>query len=125
MFAREWILALEDDEILTIEDAAKLLRVSPATVWRLVRSGALPAVRVGRKAVRIRRAELASIIAPAARDDDSPERGTPNVPAPDRSSRASAPSVRSRAARRILSRRDEIGPIEESTTELIDAPRRL
>ncbi|MGH7862230.1 MAG: AMP-binding enzyme, partial [Candidatus Dormibacteraceae bacterium] len=36
-----------------------------------------------------------------------------------------APAVvaRERGGRRILSRRDEIGPIEESTTDLIDAPR--
>lgn len=46
-------------------------------------------------------------------------------PVSDRSRPTSAPDARARAARRILTRRDEIGSIEESTTELIDTPRQL
>ncbi|MFN8034943.1 MAG: helix-turn-helix domain-containing protein [Acidimicrobiia bacterium] len=33
---------------LTVQEVAELLRVSNMTVYRLIKSGALPAVRVGR-----------------------------------------------------------------------------
>ncbi len=38
---------------LTIREACKRLAVSRSTLWRLVRAGKLPAVRVGNRAVRI------------------------------------------------------------------------
>ena len=43
--------------LLTIADAAELLRVAPATVRSLVKGGGLPASRVGQQ-LRIRRESL-------------------------------------------------------------------
>jgi excisionase family DNA binding protein len=43
--------------LLTAQEVADLLRVSSMTVYRLIRSGELPAVRVGRS-YRVRRDDL-------------------------------------------------------------------
>ncbi len=45
------------DELLTVAEVAGLLRVSTMTVYRLIRTGELPAVRVGRN-YRVRRNDL-------------------------------------------------------------------
>ena len=45
------------NELLTVAEVAGLLRVSTMTVYRLIRTGELPAVRVGRN-YRVRRADL-------------------------------------------------------------------
>lgn len=42
---------------LTTEDVLGYLRVTPRTIYRLIRSGALPAVRIGRQ-WRFRRSDL-------------------------------------------------------------------
>ena len=49
-------------QLLTINDAAALLKVSPKTVRRLIKSGELPVVRIGRL-VRIRPEDAADLIA--------------------------------------------------------------
>lgn len=46
----------------TIQEAAKLLRVSEGTVWRWVRDQKLPAYRVGDRAIRIKKEDLPSVI---------------------------------------------------------------
>lgn len=38
----------EDSVIMTVKDVAKYLRMSEAKVYRLVKEGLLPAVRIGR-----------------------------------------------------------------------------
>jgi excisionase family DNA binding protein len=48
------------DPLLTTREAADILRVHPRTVQRLVRSGALPAVRLGR-AIRFERRDLSAL----------------------------------------------------------------
>jgi len=53
---------MADDEILTAEEAAALLKVSSKTVLKLARDGELPAQKVGR-AWRFSRAELVSYVA--------------------------------------------------------------
>jgi excisionase family DNA binding protein len=40
--------ALSEVRVLTVAEVAKVMRVSKMTVYRLVHSGELPAVRVGR-----------------------------------------------------------------------------
>lgn len=45
------------DEFLSIEEAAKLLGVDYKTIYRLVRSGEIPAARIGR-VYRIKRRDL-------------------------------------------------------------------
>jgi excisionase family DNA binding protein len=49
----------------TVSEAARLLRVSVPTVWRWIDSGRLPAHRVGRRSIRIRKEDLAAVIRPA------------------------------------------------------------
>ena len=58
------------DDLLTVEESAKLLRVSPTTIWRLVQSGQLPAIRVGRKALRIRKSDLQAMVRPATEESE-------------------------------------------------------
>jgi excisionase family DNA binding protein len=54
-----------DEEYLTVAEAATLLRVAPSTVRRWIREGDVPAHRIGRRRVALRRADLARLITPA------------------------------------------------------------
>lgn len=45
------------DDLLTTREVAEAMRVSTMTVYRLIKSGELPAIRVGRH-LRIRRRDL-------------------------------------------------------------------
>ena len=54
-----------DEEFLTVAEAATLLRVAPSTVRRWIREGDVPAHRIGRRRVALRRADLARLITPA------------------------------------------------------------
>lgn len=46
-----------DDHLLTVAEVAALMRVSNMTVYRLIKSGQLPALRVG-KNYRIRESDM-------------------------------------------------------------------
>jgi excisionase family DNA binding protein len=48
--------------LLTVAEVARTLRVSNMTVYRLIKAGALPALRVG-KNYRIREADLQAFLA--------------------------------------------------------------
>ena len=50
-------------ELLTVQETAKLLKVSPITIRRYIKSGRLAAVKVGR-AVRIRREAVEGLLTP-------------------------------------------------------------
>ncbi len=52
-------------EYYTVAEAAEVLGVSRTTIWRWIESGRLPAYRIGRKTIRIRRADLPSLLKPA------------------------------------------------------------
>lgn len=56
---------LLDEDSLTVAEAARLLKVSPSTIWRWINQGQLPAYRVGQRRVRLNKAELARLITPA------------------------------------------------------------
>lgn len=47
-----------DEETLTVPEAAELLKVSPSTLWRWIDRGDLPAYRVGRRRVRIKKSDV-------------------------------------------------------------------
>ena len=54
-----------DEEYVTVAEATTLLRVAPSTVRRWIREGDVPAHRIGRRRVALRRADLARLITPA------------------------------------------------------------
>ena len=54
-----------DEEYVTVAEAATLLRVAPSTIRRWIREGDVPAHRIGRRRVALRRADLARLITPA------------------------------------------------------------
>ena len=66
--------------LLDVADVADELQVSPATVKRLVRDGALPAVKVAR-ATRIRRADLEAFVAGLEPRGDKAQRSYEEAPA--------------------------------------------
>lgn len=49
---------LDLSDLLTVAEVAQMLRLSPVTIRKAIRAGALATVRVGRRALRIRRREL-------------------------------------------------------------------
>ena len=51
------MVAVPDHRLLTVREVADDVRVSTMTVYRLIKSGALPAIRVG-KHFRIREVDL-------------------------------------------------------------------
>ncbi len=51
-----------EDELLTIEEVARFLKVSEGHVYKLMRQGKLPVIRVGKKYTRIERSDLLAFI---------------------------------------------------------------
>jgi excisionase family DNA binding protein len=54
-----------DEEYVTVAEAAMLLRVAPSTVRRWIREGDVPAYRIGRRRVALKRDDLSNLITPA------------------------------------------------------------
>jgi len=52
----------ENDDILTIEEVAKVLKVSKRTVYRWIDTGELKTARIGRKTYRVFESELKRFI---------------------------------------------------------------
>lgn len=52
-------------ELVTVAEAAALLRVAPSTIRRWIRQGDIPAYRIGPRRVAIERAALSAVVAPA------------------------------------------------------------
>lgn len=61
---------VNDDRLLTVQEVADLMRVSTMTVYRLIKSGQLSAIRVGRS-WRLRPSEIDRFLADC---------GTPSSP---------------------------------------------
>jgi len=53
----------QPERLLTVMEAADLLAVSRATMWRILKRGDLPSVTVGERAIRIRAEDLRQYIA--------------------------------------------------------------
>jgi excisionase family DNA binding protein len=58
-------MAAVDEEYLTVAEAATLLRVAPSTIRRWIREGDVPAHRIGRRRLALRRTDLNTLITPA------------------------------------------------------------
>jgi excisionase family DNA binding protein len=56
-----------DGAFYTVPQAALVLDVSPATIWRWIVAGKLPAFRVGPRRIRIRKEDVEQAIQPARR----------------------------------------------------------
>jgi|SRR4051812_7758731 len=54
----------EPDELLSVPEAARFLRMSTSTIWRWIRDGYLPSYRLGGRRVRIKRSDLEAKIVP-------------------------------------------------------------
>ncbi len=63
-----------EDRLLTVAEVADTMRVSNMTVYRLIRSGELPAIRVG-KNYRLRRTEVQQFLADRSVRADMPKGG--------------------------------------------------
>lgn len=50
-----------ESEYLSIQDAAKRIKVNPNTIRNLIKSGDLKAVRIGSKIIRIRSTDLEAL----------------------------------------------------------------
>jgi excisionase family DNA binding protein len=57
-----------DEEFLTVAEAATLLRVATSTIRRWIREGDVPAYRIGRRRVALKREDLTKLITPAQPD---------------------------------------------------------
>ena len=71
-----------DEEYLTVPEAATLLRVAPSTIRRWIREGDVPAYRIGRRRVALKRGELTALVTPlrAAGDHVTSLNGEPIIP---------------------------------------------
>lgn len=50
--------SMAEDQILTVAEAAALLKLHPETIRRAIRTGELPATKFGYRTVRINRSDL-------------------------------------------------------------------
>lgn len=53
---------MEEDEILTVEEVAALIKIEPATVYLWVRDNKLPYHRIGTNTLRFSRKEILDFI---------------------------------------------------------------
>jgi excisionase family DNA binding protein len=57
-----------EEQYLTVAEAARLLRVAPSTIRRWIREGDLPAYRMGKRRLALRRTDVDTMIAPTRLD---------------------------------------------------------
>lgn len=113
-------MIINDTEFCTLSEAARMLHVSKPTVWRWVQSGKLPAVRVGGRAIRVRRRDLAALVQPL-RPGDQVKAGANGDERPRGGAVMHAVSELERGQEEILRRRG--GKRLTSSVETIRAAR--
>ena len=62
------MIVADSTDLLTIAEAATLLKVSIVTVQRWIKQGRLPAYHVGPRRVRVHRADLLTLLSPVSRE---------------------------------------------------------
>ena len=55
-----------------VSEAARVLEVSPSTIWRWIAAAKLPAYRIGPRTIRIKKDDLAAMMRPARPPDAAP-----------------------------------------------------
>ena len=97
-----------DDDLLTIPEAAEILKVSTVTLSRWRRQGRLPTLKIGPRAVRIRRADLELVSQPYSGPVSSLDQPRPvlTTPAPATDGSASVPATA--PAERTLARATQL-----------------
>lgn len=58
------MVTANETDLVTVDEAASLLKVDRSTIRRWIREGSLPAYRVGPRRVRIKRADLSTTLSP-------------------------------------------------------------
>ncbi len=53
---------MDSEKLLTVDEVAEILRVSPSTVYRRIQAGELPAIKLGHRQVRVRQEDLDAYI---------------------------------------------------------------
>ncbi len=61
-----------EHELLTVTEAADRLRVTGRFIRMLIADGTLPALRVGKRALRLRRDDVDHVLRPVERWSDAP-----------------------------------------------------
>jgi excisionase family DNA binding protein len=72
----------QEGDLLTVKEAAALLKVSTATIKRYLKSGRLPGYQVGPRAIRIRTQDLERIMRPTQEVKMKQEHGRVTFPKP-------------------------------------------
>ncbi len=62
-----------NDELMTIDEVAKFLKVNKSTVYRLMEQGAFPVVRRGKRYTRILRSDLMAFVQKHRKEPTSTE----------------------------------------------------
>jgi excisionase family DNA binding protein len=53
---------MDTEKLLTVPEVAEILQVSPSTVYRRIKSGELPCIKLGHRQVRIKPEDLEAYI---------------------------------------------------------------
>jgi excisionase family DNA binding protein len=103
-----------------VSEAAKVLNVSPSTVWRWIAAEKLPAYRVGVRTVRIKKEDLEKIMAPVRGKEVHVERAKVLGEPPS----AAELARRQQVVARILELREKAVITPLTTTDLIHQVRK-
>jgi len=53
---------MDRDQLLTVEEAAEWLTVSKPTLWRMIRRGEIPVVKIAQRTIRIKLSDIEAYI---------------------------------------------------------------
>jgi excisionase family DNA binding protein len=109
----------QESDYYTVTQAAKVLEVSPSTIWRWIKVGKLPAYRVGERTIRIKKADLPSIVIPAQAKEVSMEKQPTTFQPPSAEELARRKAV----VDRVLQLREQANIAPLTTAELIQQVR--
>jgi excisionase family DNA binding protein len=104
----------EENDYYTVSQAAKVLDVSPSTIWRWIKAAKLPAYRVGARKIRIKKADLPTIISPAR---------TKEVSRPQQPPTAEELASRQSLVTQILANREQRSIAPLTTADLVREAR--